>query len=347
MNNILLSLIILIFSGFPAWADVSVTIPSSDAAVYEILAQSFPGVPKEKFIVKSLKGGLSGTALYKIEFQDKQYVLRLHRSEKLSPQDEREHFALIKAAKMGIAPRILYVAEDNKAILMEFIEGKTLSIEQANLPENCIKLANAIRQAHQISGHPHAGESLLSKAQRCYKKVLNDGLGSQDEIKGAFELVEKYSQELSLYKYEKVNVHGDLNPRNIFLTANGVLLIDWAESTLEDPFYDLTYFAQKLDYSPENEFLLLNTYLQRSPTLEEFNRYSLQKKIHQAFWSLTNLYLADAELKKNPRQQINPKASLKNWGFYQKEYADSLELPAQYFYELSRLNYQIALDAQS
>ena len=72
-------------------------------------------------------------------------------------------------------------------------------------------------------------------------------------------------------------------------------------------------------------------------------RYRIHKKIHQAFWSLTNLYLADAELKKNPKDAIDPNLPLKSWNHYQRAFSDSSEeLSAQYFYELSRLNYQKA-----
>lgn len=311
--------------------------------IYTILSQNFPNASCHEIAIKKIRGGFSGTALYHIRTADKQYVLRIHRSTTLSSQDEREHHALIAAAKMGIAPQVVYLSADNRAILMDFIEGKTLTLEQGQLPSSCLQLAQAIHQAHQITGHLQDGEELLSKAKRCFHIVLDHGIGHPDEIRGAYELIKKYQQELSKYEYVKVNVHGDLNPRNIFLTAQAALFIDWAETYLEDPFYDLSYFSQKLDYNAEQEYLLLKAYLQRTPTGEELNRFTLQKKIHQAFWSLTNLYLANAQLKKFAQQKIEPDAPLKEWGAYQKTYADSsAELLAQYFYELSRLNYQLA-----
>lgn len=340
MKKTLIALLSLLFS-----VDALISASIIDPDVYTILEQSFPSIPKEQWMIQVLKGGLSGTALYKIETPTQQYVLRLHQSTQLSSQDEREHFALIEAAKLGIAPHVAYVSSDNRAILMEFVNHKTLTLEKAKLPENIVKIACAIRKAHEIVGHPHVGESLLSNAHRCHEKVLKDGLGTEENINGALELIKRYREQLSAYACPQVNVHGDLNPRNIFLTDdNGVLLIDWAESSLEDPFYDLTYFALKHDYDEVQETLLLKTYLQRQPTVEETSRFTLQKKIHQAFWSLTNLYLADVQLRKHPQQKIDPQASLKSWSTYQKTYADSMEeLPAQYFYELSRLNYQLAL----
>lgn len=312
------------------------------AYLNEILVSSFPNQSIADISVKELKGGLSATTLFKVEKDEKVYVLRVHHALNLNGQDERELFASVEAAKQGISPAVLYVSPDHRAILMEYIEGNTLRIEEAKQPSNIIKFASILRKAHQMCGHPVEGESRLSKADRCFNKVLKDNIGSEQDIVGAFELYKRYQQELSNYTYEPVNIHGDLNPRNIFIQQGSIKLIDWAETVAEDPFYDLSYFSLKHDYNQEEELVLLANYLLSEPSLTQLNRFALHKKIHQAFWSLTNLYLADAELKKHPEQKINVHTDLKEWGQYQKNYADCIELPAQYFYELSRLNYQLA-----
>lgn len=315
---------------------------SSEFVITEWLLQCFPNVLAEEIIIQPLSGGLSGTSMYKIDVQGKPYVLRIHQSDQLSLQDQREHHALLEAAKRKIAPHIVAISSNHKAIIMEFIEDKTIAIEQAKNPEVCEKIAEAMRQAHQMPDQEYSGETILSKAQRCACKVLQDGLGDEEAINGALALVKKYRKELSHFTFCETNVHGDLNPRNIFFTDGRVLFIDWAESNREDPFYDLTYFSLKHDYNQVEELGLLKAYLKRLPTNSEVARFHLQKKIHQAFWSLTNLYLAQAELDKHPEQQIDKKAKLNDWGSYQSAFAESHELSAQYFYDLSRLNYQLA-----
>lgn len=339
MHDKLLSffLTVLFFSSF---VQAEQTTPALQAA----LEVCFPNISEKELLITELKGGLSHTFLYKIEAAGKAYVLRIHQSKELNDQDVLELSILLEAAKQNLSPRVVYVSPDHKAILMEFINSKTLMIEQANEAENVIKLAKTLKKMHQITGDHLMGEGLLSKAKRVHKKVLEDNIGSKKEIEHAYELIGKYSQMLSKYKYPTVRVHGDLNPRNIFLIADKVLFIDWAETTLEDPFYDLSYLSLKLAYNKDNEQLLLTHYLGREPLLIEWDRYTLHKKIHQAFWSLTNLYLSDAMLKKHSEQQIKANNSLEKWDFYQKAFADGLEeLSAQYFYDLSRLNYQLAL----
>ncbi len=294
------------------------------------------------FIVKELKGGLSGTSIYKLESQDRSYVLRLHLDSETTPQDDLEQFCALEGSKKGLSPYIYYVSDDKMSVLMEFINTPTLTLKVAKESVNIKKIADVIKKAHQINGHPTIGESLISKAKRCHEIVLNHGLGPKNEINSALEFIKDKLEELSTYDYEKIHVHGDLNPRNIFVMEDRVLLIDWAETTLEDPFYDLTYFAMKLGYNQNEEMLLLTSYLKRNPTHEELKRFALHKKIHQAFWSLTNLYLADVELKKNPSAKIDKNKELKSWEYYQNLSADCEDLDAQYFYELSRLNYKLS-----
>ncbi len=308
------------------------------------LSECFPKASLEDIKIVELKGGFSQTSLYRIEAEGNTYVLRILQSQQINAQDSVELFCLKEASKMGISPKIHYISPDGKIILMEFVQEKTLSMAQANSPENVVKLAKTFRIAHQMAGHPKIGESLLSKAQRCAQGILCCNIGPKHEIEHALELVKKYTLELQECRYEKVHVHGDLNPRNIFLTQDKVYLIDWADTTFEDPFFDLTYFSLMLCYNKSNEELLLKSYLEHVPTEEEWFRYNLHKKIHLAFWSLTDLYLTHVELKKNPDQKIIYNNPPQSWEFYQKTFSDYLEdIPAQYFYDLSRICYQRAL----
>lgn len=317
-------------------------LPEDHPSVHETLTHCFPFYPQENISLKPLKGGLSLAKLYKIEIDERKYVLRILQSQEINDQDSLELFCLTEASKKGLSPQIIYISPDSRTVIMDFIEGKTLTIKQANLPENVFKIARTLYETHQITGHCSVGESLLSKSKRC-ALVLNDHLASKAQIKHACELIHSYSLALKDYDYPRVRVHGDMNPRNIFLTNDKVLLIDWAETTMEDPFYDLSYFSLKADYDEENERLLLTSYLGRPSNENEWKRYQLHKKIHHAFWSLTDLYLANEELKKHPDQQINKENVLNNWNAYQESFADSPdELPAQFFYDLSRLNYLLA-----
>lgn len=312
---------------------------TTNDAIDSWLAEIFP---IKEIHYSPLFGGLSNTSLYKLEVQGKEYVLRVHK--KPTSQDKLEHFALMEAAKKHIAPPIIAVAPDHSAIIMEFINGKTLSLEDAKNTTCLDKIAYALQCAHQIKGHDIEGETLLSKAERSAKKVLQDGIGEVKDIHRALELVKQYRETLSTYSFDEVYVHGDLNPRNIFKQDTQILFIDWAETHPEDPFYDLAYFALKHDYDVSLELSLLEKYLERIPTKEERERFQLQKKMHQAFWSLTNLYLAFVELTKKPNEMIDKQAPLKSWSYYQQKYAENCTLNAQYFYELSRLNLQMAED---
>lgn len=309
----------------------------------EPLSECFPNTPLGEVQITELKGGFSGVSIYKIEAEEKPYVLRILQSPQINEQNTLELFCLKEASKIGIAPKVRYVSSNGKIILMDFVPQKTLLMAQANLPDNVVRLAQAFRKAHQMKGHPSEGTSLLANADMCFS-VINLDFVPKEQVLHAYQLIQQYSQELANYQYEKVHVHADLNPRNIFITEDQVYLIDWAETKLEDPFYDLTYFSLMLCYGKENEEMFLTSYLERPPTKEERQRYELRKKLHFAFWTMTDLYMAHMELKKHPEQQIDKNSIPKSWEFYQTAFSDYLEeIPAQYFYDLSNICYQRCL----
>ncbi len=313
--------------------------------VHSFLERVFPDEKKETFVLEPLLGGCSANSIYKVSVGDRYYVLRVMRSGGRSFQEELELFVFLEASKIGVAPKVIATGADCRLVLMEYIDQKTLSLEESHLPENIIKLAESLRLVHQIPGGA-SGESISSKADRCVVAVSKNNWISSSQTEDALSLVKKYELELSSYPYSPVRLHGDLNPRNIFLAEGKALFIDWSETSLGDPLYDLSYLALKLDYDPAQEILLLESYFDRSLTGQEMIRYHLHKKIHLAFWSLTHLYLAQSLCEKKPEANyVDVNSSLNTWGYYQKVFADNREeLFSQYFCDFSRLSYQRALE---
>lgn len=292
--------------------------------------------------MEKLSGGLSGSCIYKVAAANKKYVLRIQPAH-MSERSKIEYESMVEAYGKSIGSLVCYYSPDYLVFLMEFVEGKSLTLEKAKLPSNLKQLAQVIRTVHEMSLPLNTGFDVFSNAERCCEAALKQGLAPKNEIDQSISLLRDFKQKLLKYSYKKVRVHGDLNPRNIFLTLKGPKLIDWAESNAEDPFYDLNYFSLFMDYSAEQELSLIKFYLQRKPTAKTLERYQIQKRVVLAFWSLTNLYLASAELKKCPEQTLNKEASLKEWLYYRKIYADcQTELNAQFFYEFSRLCFKRA-----
>lgn len=54
-------------------------------------------------------------------------------------------------------------------------------------------------------------------------------------------------KELSKLKIPATLMHGDLSPRNIFVTADNYLYFDWSDSCISHPFFDLIRFLYEIE----------------------------------------------------------------------------------------------------
>ena len=117
---------------------------------------------------------------------------------------------------------------------------------------------------------------------------------------------------------EKVSIHGELNPRNIFITEKDIFLINWEYTGFNDPFFDLSYVAIFHGYNEKEELLLLEHYLQHKPCPSELKRYYLTKQINLYDLCIFFHYFA---IKLNPNnEKLDDMTPLKNWSDYTKHF---------------------------
>ncbi len=300
--------------------------------VLKVVDQYFGNKVGSNIKITPLLGGHSSANFY-IELESNQYVLRFN--EKASSlRFQCELFAMEESANAGISPIVFQSFPEDKMVLIEYINENTLTIEQANQSENCVKIANALRKAHTISKNPYHGIPRNEIMEGFYKTLL-DYPEIRRETTQAIELIRKGHQEIqNMSSSYSVNTHNDLNPGNIFLTNRGVLFIDWEGTNWEDPFYDLSYFAIFHDYDEKMEFILMKNYLGRDPYLEEVKRYKLTKMINFARIS-TSCYFISVHSRKNDFDDSIP---LENWGYYVRALANKCYgnlSTSQFFYSLA------------
>ncbi len=295
--------------------------------VHRVILAYFKETPILK--ISMMKGGYDALT-FCIDTASKKYVFRIFRAVQSAEVTKREIAAMKLASSTGIGPNINYVADDESTLLMDFIEGNTLTLEEAKERENCKKIAAMIRKAHRMERNSHPSHTLIEDAVTKYGE-----LGFTDHLEGGLTLIRKLDEELSQFEGAKVDTHGDLTPRNIFLDSG--LLIDWTYSRWEDPFYDLSYFSLFHDYSEQEEQHLLASYLERSPTSEEKNRFHLTKKI-----LLVNFSFIFQSIEQELTQKIDSSRPLEPWSYYVQLFASNPDPPEHFFHDWSRLSFQMA-----
>lgn len=307
--------------------------PVNSPEVKASLEQFFPDSSATQLKISSLTGGYSQASNLKIENGGPlSYVLRLYRSDSPAQEEvDREFHMMVEASQLGVAPYVHGIANSKRGMLTAFIAEKQLSLEQIKLPAELQRIGEALQLVHAIPKHSHPIISISEKYEAIYGRLPPNKHASD-----AITLIREWVAKLQTLGDFGKNIHGELHSRNIFITEQKVLFIDWTESTWADPFYDLSYFVLLYDLNKFEEQTLLHGYLGHKPTDSEKERYDLTKKINLAGMSLVLLQQVNRFISANqdiPQSEVLPEQR-KNLSYYVQRFSNTEEnLSSQFFHD--------------
>lgn len=324
--------------------DPQCSIPHNELARVQELLDNYFQDSSKTINISCLTGGYSQeNALNLLVTAEKhQYVLRMYPATKNPADMQREMYVAKQAEKVGLFPRIYFAAPDGSAILRDYIVGKTLLVEIAK--QNCIKMAESLRKTHAIAKnpYPHSQLNIKDYMEDMYTSICHWDANDNDAYE-AISLIRKQFDVLESMHFPKTTTHGDLISRNI-LSSDDVLFIDWEHTRWEDPFHDVAFVVLFCALDAEEERILLEAYLQHSPTSQDRQHYAIVKKIHAARLHLIFAYryawLQFTAIKKQP---IDLAAEMRPWLYYMQQFArNDEELSVQFFYDASKAAIQLA-----
>ncbi len=305
----------------------------------EAVACEHFGSSFEEVRIKLLAGGYSNAANVYLEIAGTPYVFRVTSEQDSPTKRNAELFAMREAAAAEAAPTIRWISADGHGILMDYIPGGTLSIEQARQPEFIVHFAHLLRKVHALPINPYWAPSFKSQMEEFY--WLYSHTDSKRSIwDDAIAIIREGALQLQNLNAPMVNTHGDLNPRNILVSDQGIYVIDWGDGMYTDPFHDLGFFSIMMDYNSTQEAFLLECYLGHLPTVDESERFRIAKRMNFARLTLSgqdigNLLSADQN---GDSTVLGP---LREWSYYARTFADGkTALTAQFFWGQA----QVALD---
>lgn len=163
------------------------------------------------------------------------------------------------ASDLGIGPKLYNADPQGSSMIMELAPGSSLVPTTANSPAVLKAVAASLAKLHH-SAAPFAQVSdLFTRIQTKYEK-LQCSCPLQSFVGRGFSQVEKIQTLLQNLTVAPVPCHNDLNPGNIFEHNNRVILIDWGDAALGDPYYDIAAFFVLNVIDPKNERLFLEHY---------------------------------------------------------------------------------------
>ncbi len=200
-----------------------------------------------------------------------------------------ERAAAEAAHAAGLSPAVRHAGEG--VLVVDFIEGRTLTADDVRSPANLERLVALIRRCHtQIPRH-YRGPALIFwvfQVIRDYAHTLAEG-GFPHGL--APLLAAAGALERAAGPVQIVFGHNDLLPGNLIDDGSRLWLVDWEYAGFNTPLFDLGGLASNAGMSAPEREALLATYFRRTPDralLREAAAMTAASLLRETMWSLVS-----------------------------------------------------------
>jgi tRNA A-37 threonylcarbamoyl transferase component Bud32 len=258
-----------------------------------VLSGAFETAPLDAVV--RLSGGASTAMLFRIEHRGRRYLLRIEGQ--ASPLRNPEQYVSMRmAVDAGIAPRILYLDDARRAVVMDFVAEQPLETYPGGRAALLQAIGALIRRLQDgpvfpaFVAYPDIVTRLLTYVSQT--GLFVDGLMAPHLARLA-QIAAAWAPPAL------VSSHNDLNPRNILFDGERLWVIDWESAYRNDALADVAVVLDNMAPTPELEDVLLTAWLGRPPDAAVRARLALLR-------SLTRLYYAGgllSGLMAHPREE--------------------------------------------
>lgn len=239
----------------------------------------------ERPAASELSGGLTNRN-YLVEVSGRRYVVRIpgHATELLAVDRRNERINAEAAAETGVAPSVLEYLEDLNVMVLEFVEGETMSAETLRSKEMARRMASSIRRLHSARRF-HSDFDMFRLTEFylgvCLEREVRIPNGFHDRL----PLVAEIERAFARRPMPSVPCHNDLLAENYIDDGRLLWIVDFEYSGNNDPCFELGDTAQECGFDPELRAVLCEAYFgQASRALRA--RIDLQAVMADVGWTL-------------------------------------------------------------
>lgn len=235
---------------------------------------------KDIDVIEKLLGGMSNHT-YKIKVLEDYYVFRIiGEGGNLFVDRDEELFNLKQVDSLNLNTETVYFDVVSGLKVSKYVEGTVLT--ETKIEDHLKELANTLKKLHhsKLKAYDKYNHiKRLNKYQSYVDEVSEDYLNLKSKWVTIFN---KYFKNVKM-----VFCHNDAQRSNIVVAEDKLYLLDWEYAALNDIYYDFAGFG---NVSIEDSFLLLESYLDRTPTKLEINKVKFYRMFQALQWYLVALY---------------------------------------------------------
>ena len=220
-------------------------------SVIEKIAASVPDWNGQDVSIEPLSGGLTNTN-YKIHVNGTPFFVRVpgESTELLAIDRNNEVHNTKAAASAGVAPKVLHHIPEHQAMVIEFLDGKTMSKDSLNESGMPTRMAQAIKKLH--AGPRFLTDFNMFRLTEYYLSLCRE---RKIEIpKGYPErmpTVNDIEKAMSVKPLGTVPCNNDLLAENYIDDGKQLWLIDYEYSGNNDPTFELGNTCQEMQFNDD------------------------------------------------------------------------------------------------
>jgi thiamine kinase-like enzyme len=232
-----------------------------------------------------LSGGLTNTN-HLVAVDGERYVVRIpgRSTDLLAVDRENERHNAAAAATTGVAPAIVEVLEDLDVMVIEYVDGTTMSSASLRTPDMARRVAASLRRLH-------AGPSFLKdfdmfRLTEFYLGVCEErNVRIPDGFRDHLDEVRAIEQALGARPLPSVPCHNDLLAENYIDDGAQLWIVDFEYSGNNDPMFELGDTAQESAFDADLRAILCEAYFgEAKPSL--LARMELHAVMADVGWTL-------------------------------------------------------------
>jgi thiamine kinase-like enzyme len=193
-----------------------------------------------------LSGGLTNTN-YLVEVDDgARYVVRIPgaSTELLAVDRDNEYHNTKAAAQAGVGPVITQYLAEEKVMVLEYIEGETMTISALSRPGMPTRIAQSLRRLH--AGPSFLHEFNMFRLTEFYLEVVeHHQVPIPPGFLGHQPVVARIEQAITRHPLPAVPCHNDLLAENYVDDGERLWIVDYEYSGNNDPTFELGNTCQE------------------------------------------------------------------------------------------------------
>jgi thiamine kinase-like enzyme len=247
--------------------------------------------------ISVLSGGLTNEN-YLVESGGRKYVMRIpgQSTELLAIDRANEVHNTKAAATTGIGPRVLEHVPGLDILVLEFIEGSTMSAHALQSNAMASRMAASFRRLH--ASPRFLQDFNMFRLVETYLGIVDDHHATiPDGYRDWLPTVARIERATTAGALPSVPCHNDLLCENFIDDGKALRIVDYELSGNNDPCFDLGNTAQEAEFDQDLRAALCSAYFGRenAQQLARMNLFALMSDIGWTLWGAIQARISAVE----------------------------------------------------